>query len=335
VLALALLFDAILPEPSNRFHPVAWMGSFIAANRRAVATWPLFTGSKAGQFLCGAGILMTGASAAATAGWGARRLLRIALDGRPPLLSWAAEALLLHLFLSLRGLTNAAEQVQRALEADDLDAARRLLSWHLVSRKTNQLSHSEVAAATIESVAENASDSVVAPLVAYAVAGLPGALVYRFVNTADAMLGYRDAEREWLGKAPARTDDALNWLPARLTALSMAMAAATSGADGANAIRLWRRDRARTASPNAGHPMSAMAGALRVELSKRGHYTLGAGQAAPGAADIGRANRLVRRAALLVTLLLGVWLGLRDRGASSRPTETRPAQDHRACSSKK
>lgn len=308
----ALILDVLLPEPPNRWHPVAWVGSGIAAARRWVETWPGQAHSRVVQFLGGVAILAGGAAVAGCAGRGVQHLGR-RLSGRWAPAGWLVEAWMLHLLLSLRGLTGAAHEVETALRRSDLPAARRLLGWHLVSRDTSELSASEVAAAAIESVAENASDSVVAPLLAYAVAGLPGALIYRFVNTADAMLGYRDPAREWLGKAPARADDLLNWLPARLTALLLVAAARLHGAGAAGAWRTWRRDHGRTASPNAGHPMSAMAGALSVRLAKRAHYTLGREYAAPTAADIGRANRLARGACVLAALLLGICALLRAR----------------------
>lgn len=120
-----------------------------------------------------------------------------------------------------------------------------------------------------------------APLVSYLCAGLPGALAYRFANTADSMLGYRDAAREWLGKTPTRWDDLLNLVPARLTALLLIAGALLTGEDARRACRVWRRDRRNTASPNAGHPMSAMGGALGVELEKVDHYTLSGGDRKP------------------------------------------------------
>jgi len=150
------------------------------------------------------------------------------------------------------------------------------VSWRLVSRDTATLSATQVSAATIESVAENLSDSVVAPLLYYAVGGLPAAFGYRFANTADAMVGYRDEVYEWLGKAPARLDDLFNLVPARLAAALIVAAAPLTGESAGRAWRIWRRDAGKTASPNAGHPMSAMAGALDVELEKVGHYRLGA-----------------------------------------------------------
>jgi adenosylcobinamide-phosphate synthase len=193
--------------------------------------------------------------------------------------------------------------VQQALIQHHLPQARHLLGWHLVSRDTAALSASEVAAATIESVAENASDSLVAPLFYYAIGGLPGALLYRLINTADAMLGYRDEEREWLGKIPARLDDVVNVVPARLTAWLIVAVAFLYRYDRRQTWHIWRRDARQTASPNAGHPMSAMAGALGVELVKIGHYRLGDGLKPPVHTDIERAITILYGIAVLMLVL--------------------------------
>jgi adenosylcobinamide-phosphate synthase len=155
-------------------------------------------------------------------------------------------------------------------------------------------------------VAENASDGLVAPLFFFALGGLPLALAYRFANTADSMLGYRDPEREWFGKIPARLDDLLNFIPARLTGLLLVCAAFLSGNSGLTAWKIMRRDSLLTASPNAGTPMSAMAGALSVELEKIGHYRLGAGLNAPQSTDLRRARRIYAVTAVLAAFILGV-----------------------------
>jgi adenosylcobinamide-phosphate synthase len=155
------------------------------------------------------------------------------------------------------------------------------------------LDGSKVAAAAIESVAENASDGIIAPLFFFAIGGLPAALAYRFINTADSMIGYHDEEHEWLGKAPARLDDLLNFIPARLTGLFIILAAPFCGANMLQAWNTLRCDSRQTASPNAGIPMSAMAGALGVELEKINHYTLGKGLRSPSPADLGRARRIL------------------------------------------
>jgi adenosylcobinamide-phosphate synthase len=303
-LILALVIDRAFGEPPTQWHPVAWMGSTIAAAQRRAPR-----NGRLGPLAWGALIAAGGALVFGGLGYAAQRLVR----RLPPLLRWPAEAALLKSMLSVRSLSAAAGEVESALAAGNLPEARRLASWHLVSRDTSTLSAQQVAAATIESVAENASDGVVAPLFYYAVGGLPAAFAYRFLNTADAMLGYRDAAREWLGKVPARADDAANLLPARLTAGLLTLSAALLGEDAGNAWRIWQRDAGKTASPNAGHPMSAAAGALGVELEKVGHYRLGGGQRLPEADDIRRTVRLMGGAALLAGGLFALWSALRSR----------------------
>lgn len=298
-LLAALLLDTLLGDPPNRYHPVAWMGAVIAAMQRRAPKQ-----GEREQLAYGALLTAGGMGAAAGAGWLAQRLI----DHLPRPLRWLLGGLLLKMMLSLRGLGTAAGDVQSALDANDLPEARRLVSWHLVSRDTSALAASGVAAATVESVAENTSDGVIAPLLHYSLGGLPAALAYRFANTADAMLGYRDAAREWLGKVPARTDDVLNLLPARLTALLFIASARLAGGDGSQALRTWQRDRNLTDSPNAGHPMSAAAGALGVSLTKSGQYTLGAGNRPPQAADIGRSVNLMRAAVVLGAAIISAVL---------------------------
>uniref|UniRef100_A0A7C1FGD4 Cobalamin biosynthesis protein CobD n=1 Tax=Caldilinea aerophila TaxID=133453 RepID=A0A7C1FGD4_9CHLR len=298
-LLLALGIDWLWGDPGNRWHPVAWMGTAIAWLRRCVPQGGRGTALFYGFCLAGGG--------AAASAWMVR-LLTDALSRMPMPVVVLLEAVLLKMTFSLRGLLTAGGSVKVALEQGELDAARRLLAWHLVSRNVSQLDASQVAAATIESLAENLSDGVLAPLLYYALMpraewGLPAAYAYRFLNTADAMLGYRDAEREWLGKASARLDDLANLIPARVTALLIVACACAAGGSGRHAWRIWRRDARQTASPNAGHPMAAMAGALGVVLEKVDHYVLGAGSPNPDSGDIGRALRLVG-------VVAGVGIGL-------------------------
>jgi len=153
VLLLALLLDALFGDPPNRWHPVAWMGSFIAKARRYA---PPSDSPPAGQMLYGAGIVLAGGSLAAGLGI----LLARAASFLPRPVDWLLEALLLKTTFSLRGLSRAAGQIADALDEEDMPAARHWLSWHLVSRNTDDLDASQIAAATIESVAENASDGV-------------------------------------------------------------------------------------------------------------------------------------------------------------------------------
>jgi len=217
---------------------------------------------------------------------------------------WVTRGVLLKPLLARRALFAAVAEVHAALAADNLPEARRLLSWHLVSRDTGELGAAEVAGACIESLAENLSDSVVAPLLWFRVGGLSLAALYRYANTADALWGYRTPELEYAGKVAARADDLLNLAPARLTALCALAAAPLAGLDGGGAWRTWRRDARKTASPNAGHPMSAFAGALGVRLDKRGVYVLNAAGRAPEAADLLRALSLARVTCVLAVLCL-------------------------------
>ena len=310
VLLLALLIDVFIGDPSNRYHPTAWMGTGIAKAKKKAPPQ-----GDAARLVYGATIAAGGASIVASIG----RVFSALLDRLPALLAWPIEAAVLKSTFAWRGLRTAAGEVETAL-ASDLPEARRLLSWRLVSRDTSQLDASQVAAATIESVAENTSDGVVAPMFYYTIAGLPAALAYRYLNTGDAMMGYHDPEHEWLGKAPARIDDLANLVPARLTALLLGAASALAGENSRNAWRVWQRDHAKTESPNAGHPMSMMAGALDVELEKAGQYRLGEGQKRVAPEDIGRSVRVMNTATALAggafigaSVLAGLWLGRKRR----------------------
>ncbi|MCS6906475.1 MAG: adenosylcobinamide-phosphate synthase CbiB [Anaerolineales bacterium] len=297
ILWLALGLDEWLGDPPNRWHPVAWLGSLIARVERWVRCAHPWR-----DFWAGLAVWLGGAALVG----GGLRLLSVVLNQFPRPLAALGEAILLKLSLAQRGLRQAALAVEGALQRVDLAEARRQLAWHLVSRETGQLNEAQVVGATIESIAENTSDGILAPLLYYALGGLPLAWVYRFANTLDSMWGYRNARYEWLGKAAARLDDLLNWLPARMTALALVTAAALGGEDARRAMVILRRDARTTASPNAGYPMSAMAGALGVELEKVGHYRLGQGLTPPTARDIRRAVRLMHRAVLLGVALLGL-----------------------------
>jgi adenosylcobinamide-phosphate synthase len=204
-----------------------------------------------------------------------------------------------------RSLEREAEVMSRLLESGDLEAARRRLS-HLCSRDATDLDEKEVARATVESVAENSSDAVVAPLMWGGLFGVPGLLGYRAVNTLDAMVGYRSARYLRFGRASARLDDVANYVPARVCA---ALTAAVSGRPRAT-LRAWRRDGHRHPSPNAGPVEAAYAGALGITLGGTNRYgdevenrgTLGDGPP-PVVGDIRRTARLSRRVGLAAAVV--------------------------------
>jgi adenosylcobinamide-phosphate synthase len=298
-LLLAVGLDLAAGEPPDRYHPVAWVGRALAAAEAAVPTRTVGSGGAAVL-----GVTALVAAAGAVVGGLARRL---GYAGA------VLEALALKPAFAVRQLATAAREVEAALAAGRLGEGRRLAGRHLVSRDTRALAPAEVASAVVESVAENLADSVAGPLLAYAAGGLPAAWAYRALNTADAMWGYRDGRYEAFGKVAARLDDVANLLPARAAAAALAGGAALAGADAGRALRVAWRDHGRTASPNAGWPMAAMAGALGVGLAKRGHYRLGDGEL-PESPAIGRALGVFAGAAALSVagaLAVACWRGRR------------------------
>jgi len=296
VLAGALLAETRLRLP-NALHPVAWLGSAAGA---LIARAPLAPRGRA---------LLAGAAIALVVPGGVFLLARAALAALAPLpLAHAAlQVVMLYASVCLFGLLGAARDVLSALERDDVALARSRLPA-LCSRDPSSLDAVGLANGTIASLAENLTDAVVAPLCALLLFGVEGALAYRAINTLDAMIGY-PGRYEWLGKAAARLDDAVNLLPGRLAALLLLAAGASmKGVTLAGGVRIWRRDRGLTPSPNGGHPMAMAAGLLGVRIDKPASYTLGRELELPGPSDVARAIVLVRRAGLFACALalLGV-----------------------------
>ena len=281
----ALAIDLAFGEPPRALHPVVLMGWAIGTLERAAPR----DDRPARAF----GALVVGLPTIGA------YVIGTFLDGQ----RWSPVRTALSVFIlkstfALRELVGAAARVERALAADAVDLARDELR-SLVSRPTEELAAHQIASAAIESLAENLADSYIGPLLFYRFGGIGAAIAYRVVNTADAMIGYR-GRYEHLGKAAARADDAANYVPSRVSALAVVTAAPFVCADAHGAWQVARNDHGRTASPNAGWPMAAAAGALGLRLEKPRHYALGDG-AAPSARDIRRARRLVMAAAVLVT----------------------------------
>ena len=294
-LVVALVIDHYLGEPRARWHPVVWMGNYLswAGKRLAPNPSPVVRDLKsfwlaAAYWFGGAALFLIVACAVQWAVFQlpwylAALLLGLALK---PKLSWAM-------------LRSEVQAVEAAL-AESPEAGRQRLSF-LVSRDTTHLTESEVRESAIESLAENLNDSVLAPIFWFVLFGLPGAALYRFANTADAMWGYRGLRNgvnwEWAGKWAAWADDVLSWLPARITALLLALV--TWSVD-PKALRVEAR---KTPSPNSGWPMAAMALALRIRLQKPGVYALNATGGPPESKDV----VLAQKVALKVLLAAFIW----------------------------
>lgn len=289
-LLVAFAIDQWWGEPRPRWHPVVWMGHYLVYAGRRIAPGEPEPGPDWRAFWAGGLAWSLGMMAVLPAALTAQALAM----HLPDILAALLLGLLLKPMLAWRMLRDEVLKVEAAL-AQSLNAGRAQLA-QLVSRDVSQLSETQVRESAIESLAENLNDSVVAPLFWFALLGLPGAAAYRFANTADAMWGYRGLHGGrywgWAGKWAARADDVLSWVPARITALLLAVVAGCI-----NPAKLWR-EAARTPSPNSGWPMSAMALALGIRLHKPGVYALNADQRQPQADDTRRAAALAAKVVL-------------------------------------
>ena len=304
--ALAIAIDRLLGEPPLRWHPVAWMGRWLAwaGERLAPRVGEPRVLSDARVFWFAALAWCAAAAAVFALAW----LFQRWVLAQPAWLAALALGLFLKPLLAWAMLHDEVLAVERAL-GESLDAGRAQLA-RLVSRDVSALSAHQVRESAIESLAENLNDSVVAPLFWFVLLGLPGAVLFRFANTADAMWGYPGVrggrDWAWAGKWAARADDVLAWVPARITAALIALPAGHTAGPG----RLWV-EAARTPSPNGGWPMAAMALALRVQLRKPGIYTLNPEGRTPEPADTLRACAIGSRTVGVATLLAcGALLGV-------------------------
>lgn len=302
-LAAGFLLDLALGDPHWLPHPVRGMGALIAFGERWLRR--VFPKTPRGELLAG-GLLALGVIALSTLfPWG---LLWLAGQVHP-LLRWALEAWFCYQLLAARSLWEESMLVARRLQVGDLPGARYMLS-RIVGRDTQSLSQEGVVRAAVETVAENTSDGVIAPLLFMAVGGAPLGFFYKAVNTMDSMLGYKNERYLYFGRCAARLDDLLNLLPSRLSALCLIAAAALLGLRGGNALRVWRRDRRCHPSPNSAQTESACAGALGVELAGDACYggvlhkkpVLGDALRPVETEDILRTNKLMLGASALALL---------------------------------
>ncbi|MBI2832167.1 MAG: cobalamin biosynthesis protein [Chloroflexi bacterium] len=264
ILVLAIALDLAFGEPPNAIHPVCWMGKVASILLKVKDGSSPFS-----KFLWGLVIVLITIGIFTTATYFAIFYLKDISSVAYVIVG----AVLLKVSFSLRGLRQAALVIRRLLLEDKLAEARFELRA-LVKRDTSSLNKSQLVSATVESVAENSCDSFVAPLFYFLLFGVPGAMAYRVVNTLDAMIGYH-GEYEYLGKFAARLDTVANFIPARISALAIVLAAWLRRKRASEAWRIMLRDNRKTASLNAGWSMSAIAGAMGVQLEKVGHYRLG------------------------------------------------------------
>ena len=314
IVGFALLLDFLIGDPKTKYHPTAWIGKLIAV------LVPFSRNNSPKKELFG-GILIVFTVVVIVS------TLLVALDFGISLLtidivslvvSIVVGSILLKRTIAIRGMQKHALSVVDALEKDDLDSARNHLSM-IVKRNTKDLDKNHISSAVLESVSENTVDGVTGPLFYYAIFGLPGAFVYRAINTIDSMIGYKTSLFRNIGWFGANCDTILNYIPSRLTGLVMILSALILGYNWKESFYIMKRDGRKLESPNAGFPIAALAGALGTKLEKINYYAVGDGNIEFTKSHIISAIRLMKVSSILfcglVTVpiisalsFLGLWL---------------------------
>lgn len=264
-LACGFALDAVLGDPYAMPHIIRLIGSFIAAMERVLRK--IMPHTPTGERLAGLLLVLVVAGVSTCA---SVLVLRLAYHVQP-WLGFALETFVCYQMIAAKQLRVEALRVHDTLLNEGVPAGRKAVSM-IVGRDTQDLDQAGIVRAAVETVAENASDGVVAPLLFMALGGAPAGVLYKAVNTMDSMVGYKNDRYRHFGTVAARTDDVLNFIPARLTGLLMCAVAPLVGLDGAGAWRIFCRDRNKHASPNSAHPEAACAGALGVQLAGPASY---------------------------------------------------------------
>ncbi len=303
-LLLSLLIDVFFREFPGRFHPVVWMGSYINKTSELADKYE----KNKARFFAGAAVVLSGLTVFCLPSEFVWQMTAI----QPFFIKMAVMLIVSALIkssFSLTALLNAGRDIALTLENGQIEQARNLTSRHLVSRDTSELNEGEIAAAVIGSISENFTDSVFAPMFFLVIGGPAAAIGYRFVNTCDSLLGYRNEKLEYLGKFAARFDDVLNFLPARISGLLICLSSSIQkDFSGKRAFSVMLHEHGRTASPNAGWTMAAAAGALDVKLLKIGYYSISDNKELPANSDIIKTLKLIRGAAVICFILAALAL---------------------------
>lgn len=303
---IGFFLDLCFGDPHWMPHPVRLIGRMVSLSETFLRR--IFPPTKTGQRV--AGVLQTILIASGSCG-GSLGILWLCWWGHP-LLYLAVQAIFCYQILATKALKTESMKVYEKLREGDLEGARRAVSM-IVGRDTNNLTASEVAKAAVETVAENTCDGIIAPLFFLMLGGAPLGFLYKAVNTMDSMVGYRNERYQYFGTAAAKTDDVLNWVPARLASWMMIACAKPLGFDGAGAKRIYLRDRHNHKSPNSAHTESVCAGALRIQLGGDAFYfgtlhhkpTIGDPDGPVTCEQIPAANRLLYGTAVSTVLLFG------------------------------
>ena len=272
VVFFALVFDFAVGDPRNKFHPTAWIGSLIAKLTPHTKNSSKNLEKLGGIFI----ILISSGIVVSLLIFLNIGIKLITIDYIYIIISIIVGGILLKTTIAIKGMERHALAVITALEQNDISSARDNLSM-IVKRNTKNLDKNHVFSGVLESISENTVDGITGPLFYFAIFGLPGAFVYRVINTADSMIGYKTDIFKNVGWFGANCDKILNYIPSRLTGFIMILSAMILGNNWRKSYEIMIRDGRKTKSPNAGYPMAAIAGALGAKFEKIDHYSLGDG----------------------------------------------------------
>ncbi|WP_371504156.1 cobalamin biosynthesis protein [Nitrosopumilus adriaticus] len=273
IIGIAIFLDLLFGDPKNKYHPTAWIGRFIAILTPIAKNQNTMI-EKAGGILI---ITITSTIVISLLFILNLGISMITFDVISIVVSVIVGGLLLKTTIAIRGMERHAKSVLESLDEDNLEKARTNLSM-IVKRNTKNLDKNHVISGVLESISENTVDGITGPLFYFSIFGLPGAFVYRVVNTADSMIGYKTHLFNNVGWFTATCDTVLNYIPSRLTGLVMIISAAILQNNWKESYKIMIRDGKKTESPNAGYPMAALAGALETKFEKINHYKLGDGE---------------------------------------------------------
>ena len=308
---LGFVLDLLIGDPHWLYHPIRLVGALISALEKLLRG--VFPKNKNGELTAGVFLLALTAGITTGCAWG---LLYLA--GRiHPWVRFVLETVMCYQLLATKALKDETMKVYTALSQGDLKQARYAVSM-VVGRDTEVLDETGATKAAVETVAENASDGVIAPLLFLAIGGAPLGFFYKAVNTMDSMVGYKNDKYLYFGRAAARFDDVLNYIPARLSGALMSAAASFCGLDAGNAWKIFLRDRRNHSSPNSAHTEAAAAGALHIQLAGNAYYfgklyekpTIGDPDRPVEYEDIRRVNRLLYATAVLTLIVFMVVKGV-------------------------
>jgi adenosylcobinamide-phosphate synthase len=298
IFALAFLIDLVLGEYPDRIHPTIGIGKLIIYFKKKAKN-PNPRVEKANGVLMAVAIMMIAALPVFVLLFWLRSLpfpygeVSYIIVG----------AILFKATFAISGMGQYTKPIAAALKQRDLDGARKWLPY-IVRRDPNTLNERQIISAAVESIAESTTDGITAPFFFFAIFGVPGAFAYRVINTLDSMVGYKNEEYRNIGWFSAKMDTITNYIPARITAYLMVAAALLLGENWRESWRILQRDKNKTSSPNAGFTISAMAGALDIQLEKQGCYTLGDDKGHISHEDIGKALRVMTLTAALFGLVV-------------------------------